>query len=64
MALSKLMLLVQPTAFFETMGMGSIVAEAETPLAIPNFITKSPMFAILGFAFSSVSYVIYYNDTN
>ena len=30
MAVSKLMLLVNPTAFFETMGMGSVVAEAET----------------------------------
>ena len=33
LAVSNLMLLVNPTAFFETVGMGSIVAETETPLA-------------------------------
>lgn len=33
MALSKLLLLVSPTAFFETFGMASVVAEAESPLA-------------------------------
>ena len=53
MALSKLMLLVQPTAFFETMGMGSIVAEAETPLAkslIINMAVAKIVLGVLGVA--------------
>ena len=53
MALSKLMLLIQPTAFFETMGMGSIVAEAETPLAkslIINMAVAKIVLGVLGVA--------------
>ena len=53
MAVSKLMLLVQPTAFFETVGMGSIVAESETPLAkslIVNLAVARLALGILGVA--------------
>ena len=53
MAVSKLMLLVNPAAFFETMGMGSIVAEAETPLAkslIVNMAVAKIVLGVLGVA--------------
>ena len=53
MAVSKLMLLVNPTAFFETMGMGSVVAEAETPLAkslIINMAVAKIVLGVLGVA--------------
>ena len=53
LAVSNLMPLVNPTAFFETVGMGSIVAESETPLAkslIVNLAVARLALGILGVA--------------
>ena len=48
LAVSNLMPLVNPTAFFETVGMGSIVAESETPLAKSLIVNMAVAKIVLG----------------